>query len=125
VDPQAREDLNAIVHPAVFAVIEAQSAQRSALSAQPIIIEIPLLFETGTAHRFDRVVLVHAPAHVLLQRLVGLRGLDPETAERFLDIQADAGAVRAQSDFVIENGGSQAELEAAARVVWQKLRSPA
>ncbi len=125
VDPQAREDLNAIVHPAVFAVIEAQSAQRSALSAQPIIIEIPLLFETGTADRFDRIVLVHSPRDVLLQRLVELRGLDPETAARFLDVQADAETVRRRSDFVIENSGSLAELEAAARAVWRKLQHPA
>lgn len=130
-DSNARADLNAIVHPAVFEAIEVLSARRSALGARrqtldaPIVIEIPLLFETGTAPRFDRVVLVHAPKEVLLQRLIGPRGLDPATAERFLAAQADARTVRQQSDFVIENGGSLAELEAAALAVWQKLRLPA
>ncbi|HET7603266.1 MAG TPA: dephospho-CoA kinase [Gemmatimonadales bacterium] len=130
-DPNARADLNAIVHPAVFEAIEALSAQRSALGARgqtpdaPLVIEIPLLFETGTADRFDRVVLVHAPRAVLLQRLMGPRGLDLDSAERFLNAQAEAGRVRQQSDFVIENGGSLAELEAAAHEVWQKLRNPA
>lgn len=127
-DPAARADLNAIVHPAVYAEIErlspqrtAHSAQRSASSAQPIVIEIPLLFESGSAHRFDRVVLVHAPRSTLLKRLVADRGLDPATAERFVDVQASADAVRQQSDFVIENNGSLAELEAAARSVWREL----
>lgn len=130
-DPKARSDLNAIVHPAVYEAIEALSAERSARDARrrtpdaPLIIEIPLLFETGTAQRFDRIVLVHAPREVLLHRLMALRGLDPAAAERFLDIQADADAVRQQSDFLIENSGTLADLEAAARAVWQKLRHPA
>jgi dephospho-CoA kinase len=124
-DPAARADLNAIVHPAVFAAIEALGARRSAHSAQPIIIEIPLLFEAGAAGRFDRVVLVEAPRATILQRLVAGRGLDPVTAARFLDAQANASDVRQLSDFVIENDGSLEQLEAAARAVWRKLPQPA
>ncbi|HEX6990657.1 MAG TPA: dephospho-CoA kinase [Gemmatimonadales bacterium] len=124
-DPAARAELNAIVHPAVYEAIDALGTQRSAFGPQPIIIEIPLLFETGAADRFDRVVLVEAPRATILERLVDGRGLDPVTAARFLDAQADAADVRRFSDFVIENDGSLAQLEAAARAVWRKLPHPA
>ena len=90
-----------------------------------MIIELPLLFESGAADRFDRVVLVEAPRATILERLVDGRGLDPVTAARFLDAQADAADVRRFSDFVIENDGSLAQLEAAARAVWRKLPHPA
>ena len=122
-DPKARADLNAIVHPAVFEAVahRALSAERSAQSAQPVIIEIPLLFETGSAALFDRVVLVQAPRATILERLVAGRGLDPASAAQFLDAQADPSQVRQLSDFVIENDGSLGKLEAEARAVWRKL----
>lgn len=87
----------------------------------PIVIEIPLLFETGAASQFDRVVLVDASRETLLERLATLRGLDRETASRFLDAQARADDVRQFSDFVIENNGTLAQLSAAAAEVWRKL----
>lgn len=122
------------MHPAVFASVERQasSVKRRPSSVQPpdarrqtpdvpIVIEIPLLFETGAASQFDRVVLVDASRETLLERLATLRGLDRETASRFLDAQARADDVRQFSDFVIENNGTLAQLSAAAAEVWRKL----
>ncbi|HET9603174.1 MAG TPA: dephospho-CoA kinase [Gemmatimonadales bacterium] len=138
-DPDARADLNAIVHPAVYAALDAAIAKRQTpddgreafgverptSGSPPIVVEIPLLFETGTAGRFDRVVLVQAPRALILERLVTGRGLDSVTAARFLDAQAEASKVRQLSDFVIENDGSVDELEAKAYAVWRKLPRPA
>jgi dephospho-CoA kinase len=86
-----------------------------------VVVEVPLLFETGTAGRFDQVVLVEAPREQIIERLVRIRGLDPETARRFLDAQAPADSAREQSDFVIRNEGSLEALEREARAVWRKL----
>lgn len=120
-DPTARIDLNAIVHPAVFTRIGEELAASRARDRPVVVVEVPLLFETGTAGRFDQVVLVEAPREQIIERLVRIRGLDPETARRFLDAQAPADSARERSDFVIRNDGSMEALEREARVVWRKL----
>lgn len=120
-DPTARADLNALVHPAVYARIEQQLAQFRAGRIPVAVVEVPLLFETGADGRFDRVVLVESPRELIIERLEQLRGLEPETARRFLEAQASAEAVGRASDHVIANAGSLDELERAARVVWRKL----
>ncbi len=120
-DPVARTDLNALVHPAVYARIEQQLVEFRAERMPVAVVEVPLLFESGAAGRFDRVVLVESPRDLIIERLVRLRGLDPETARRFLEAQASAEAAGRASDHVIANTGSLDELEQAARAVWRKL----
>ena len=120
-DPTARADLNALVHPAVYARIELLLLQLRAERIPVAVVEVPLLFETGAAGRFDRVVLVESPRDLIIERLVRLRGLEPETARRFLEAQASAEAAVRESDHVITNAGSLDELEQAARAVWRKL----
>lgn len=120
-DPVARADLNTLVHPAVYARIEQQLVEFRAERMPVAVVEVPLLFESGAAGRFDRVVLVESPRDLIIERLVRLRGLDPETARRFLEAQASAEAAGRASDHVIANTGSLDELEQAARAVWRKL----
>lgn len=120
-DPAARANLNALVHPAVYARIEQQLMQFRAGRIPVAVVEVPLLFESGAAGRFDRVVLVESPRDLIIERLVRLRGLEPETARRFLEAQASAEAAGRESDHVIANTGSLDELEQAARAVWRKL----
>jgi dephospho-CoA kinase len=120
-DPTARTDLNAIVHPAVYIRIGEELAAFRSRDQPVAVVEVPLLFETGAAGRFDQVVLVEAPREQIIERLVRIRGLDPETARRFLDAQAPADSARERSDFVIRNDGSMEALEREARVVWRKL----
>jgi len=124
-DPSARDDLDALVHPAVYARIR-QELERLGAAGTPIaVVEVPLLFETDSAGQFDRVVLVTAPRDQLLARLATTRSLPPETAGRFLDAQARASAVAPKSDHVIENRGSPDELRQAARAVWRELTGDA
>jgi len=120
-DPTARTDLNANVHPAVYLRIEEELAALRARRQPVAVVEVPLLVETGAAGRFDQVVLVEAPRAQIIERLVRIRGLDRETARRFLEAQAPAISARGQSDFVIRNEGSLEALERAAQAVWRKL----
>lgn len=120
-DPAARAALEAIVHPAVMARREALIADAAAHGASVVISDIPLLFEAADPEAFDGVVLVDAPAAVRRERLVALRGLDPAEAERLIAAQMPSEAKRARSDFIIDNAGSEADLEAAARRVWDEI----
>ena len=124
-DTRARSDLNAIVHPAVRAQRDALVAAARAAGARIIVADIPLLFEAADPAEFDAVVLVDAPEAVRLHRLVTMRGLPREDAERLIAAQLPSDTKRPQSQFVIDNDGDRAQLERRARDVWLALEARA
>ncbi len=120
-DDAARRDLERIVHPAVRAR-QAEAAQTAREGAAPVIVhDIPLLFESGDPALFDRVVLVDAPEALRRDRLVRLRGLDPELADRLIAAQLPAESKRARSHYTIDNHGDLDLFEARTRSVWEAL----
>jgi dephospho-CoA kinase len=124
-DTRARSDLNAIVHPAVRAQRDALVAAARAAGARIIVADIPLLFEAADPAEFDAVVLVDAPEAVRLHRLVTMRGLPREDAERLIAAQLPSVTKRPRSQFVIDNDGDRAQLERRARDVWLALEARA
>jgi dephospho-CoA kinase len=121
-DPDARERLEAIVHPAVGALRDAAFSEAAARGEPLVVADVPLLFEAGLVEQVDVVVLVDAPEPVRLMRLVGDRGLALDDAQRMIAAQMPAELKRARADIVIENTGTLGELEQRAREVWGDLR---
>jgi len=122
-DPSARRRLEGIVHPAVRRLRDARYAEVEREGARFVVADIPLLFETGMQDEFDRVVLVDAPEAVRRERMVTIRGLDAEEADRIIAAQMPAAEKRDMSDVVIDNVGSVEDLEREARMVWARLTS--
>jgi dephospho-CoA kinase len=124
-DDAALGALNAIVHPAVQQ--RRLELQRAAGERGDAIVvnDIPLLFEVLDPKQFDAIVLVDAPTSVRRTRLRALRGLSNEDADRMIAAQMPAERKRAQSQHVIENAGSLADLEKQARAVFADLRKKA
>lgn len=120
-DAAEREALNAIVHPRV------EELRRQAIEAardrgeRLVVCDIPLLFEKDMADRFDCVVLVDAPRALRLQRLVRERDLPREEAEAMLAAQMPSDSKRARADYVIDNGGTHAQVEQRVLDVWRAL----
>ena len=117
-DADARQALNAIVHPAVQerrAVLIDEAVRRG---DAVVVSDIPLLFEVLDPSDFDLVVLVDAPESVRRERLQESRGFSQADAQRLIDSQMPAASKRDRSDFVIDNNGSPEQLEKAARAVW-------
>jgi dephospho-CoA kinase len=120
-DTHAREALERIVHPAVYARRAELAAEAEARGDRVVVSDIPLLFESGDAGAFDAVVLVDAPEPVRLRRLVEQRGLSETEAWQMIRAQLPASAKRAGSHFVIDNDGDLIALERAASEVWRAL----
>ncbi|HJR50158.1 MAG TPA: dephospho-CoA kinase [Gemmatimonadales bacterium] len=120
-DAGAREALERIVHPAVYARRAQLAAEAEARGDRIVVSDIPLLFETGDAGAFDAVVLVDAPEPVRLRRLMEHRGLSETEAREMIRAQLPASAKRPRSHFVIDNDMDLAELERAASEVWRAL----
>ncbi|CAN5640684.1 dephospho-CoA kinase [soil metagenome] len=120
-DSLERQALEAIIHPEVARLRD--EVHRTARKAGALIVvsDIPLLYEVGLEDQFDLVVLVDAPEQQRLERLVRMRGLSREAAERMMAAQMPASAKRESADYIIENDGTLDDLEAAALVLWRGL----
>jgi dephospho-CoA kinase len=110
-DANARRDLEAIVHPAVYRAITAGLRAFERLGGSPLaVVDIPLLYESGHAQDFDRVVVTASPVEVQLQRL-RTRGLTDTQARQRLDAQQPTDEKVARADFVIHTDGPTADTD--------------
>jgi dephospho-CoA kinase len=119
--PGALADLNRIVHPEVHRRRHQLLEAARRRGEQVVVTDIPLLFEAADPAEFDAVVLVDAPESIRRARLLESRDLSPQDVERLIAAQLPSPAKRARSDYVIDNSGSPAALEAAAAETWRAL----
>jgi dephospho-CoA kinase len=110
-DPAARRDLEAIVHPAVYRAIEAGVRAFELIGSTPLaVVAVPLLYETGHAADFARVVATTCAPEVQLARLRD-RGLAEGEARQRVAAQMSAAEKAARADFVIRTDGTFAETD--------------
>jgi dephospho-CoA kinase len=110
-DPTARVDLEAIVHPAVYRAIEAGLRAFELIGDSPLaIVDIPLLYETGHAGDFAKVVATTCRFDTQLERLAR-RGLTKEEGLQRLEAQLPSEEKARRADYVIRTDGSFAETE--------------
>jgi dephospho-CoA kinase len=121
-DPEARRDLEGILHPAIRALRSEWMGARRAEGAALVASEIPLLYELGMEDEFDLVVFVDAPERVREERLVRKRGLDSAEARSIIASQADPEAKRKKADYVLENVGTEGDLRRAALALLARIR---
>jgi dephospho-CoA kinase len=124
-DSEQLEALNAIVHPEVQRLRDQLVDDARRRGDRIVVCDIPLLFERRLADQFDRIVLVDAPRPVRMERLVRDRGLETTEAMKMIASQMPAELKRARADYLIDNTGTPAELEARAREVWRALERDA
>ena len=104
-DPSARRDLEAIVHPAVYRAIAAGLRAFELLEHSPLAVaDIPLLYETGHAADFHRVIVTTCARALQISRLRD-RGLSELEAEQRLAAQMSAEEKAARGDYVIRTDG--------------------
>lgn len=104
-DRTARADLEAIVHPEVYRRINEWFAARPHGTAFAIA-DIPLLYETGQEHDFDRVIVCACAPSEQLRRLVARDGLSEEAARARLAAQWPIAEKVARADYVIRTDGA-------------------
>ncbi|MDQ6725371.1 MAG: dephospho-CoA kinase [Actinomycetota bacterium] len=119
-DPNALTDLNAIVHPAVRSAIDHRLAALGAGDGV-VVLEIPLLVESGRSYGAAAVIVVDCPEEVALRRLVGGRGMDEADARRRMAAQLSRDDRLAAADIVIDNTGSRGDLDRQVDEVWRRI----
>jgi dephospho-CoA kinase len=122
-DARALSDLNAIVHPAVY---EEMAAEVKAYRKDPgdaiLMLDIPLLFESGGDKIVDRVVVVWVDRETQIARLIARDGFSREAAINRIEKQMDLDEKKRRADFVVDNTGTFEDLERRVGEVFEKLR---
>jgi dephospho-CoA kinase len=100
-DADALARLNAIVHPLV-GQSQIDFREQALVSGAPLmVLDIPLLFETGGEARVDHVAVVTAPANVQRNRVLARPGMTEDAFEAILAKQTPDAEKRTRADFVI------------------------
>jgi dephospho-CoA kinase len=114
-DPEELAALEAIVHPAVHHERTRFIIEHG--DAPALLFEIPLLFETGGAETFDKIIVVSAPADVQRQRVMARPGMTEAKFEALLARQTPDEEKRARADFTIDTGSDLSTTESQVRHV--------
>lgn len=120
-DPSALSRLEAIVHPLVAAKRDAFLAEARNKGAGIVVLDIPLLFETGGERGVDAVALVTAPEAVQKERTDGRPGMTPERLAGILARQMPDAEKRTRAHFIIDTGHGFAAAERQVRGILRAL----
>ena len=108
-DAQALADLEAILHPLVRRS-EQRFLREAALRRVPLVVlDIPLLLETGGERAVDAILVVSAPAFIQESRVFGRPGMTPERLQAVLGRQMADVEKRRRADFVVPTGMGRRE----------------
>lgn len=119
--PEALRRLGEIVHPLVRADADAFVERHRAQGARLVVLDIPLLFETGGTDRVDSILVVTAPPDVQKQRVMARPGMTEEKFAAILANQVADKEKRRNADFVIDTGGGMEATRAEVRSLISRL----
>ena len=120
-NPTELAKLEALLHPKITAEILSQTRALEA-KGRLYFVDIPLFFEGKRYEFFDKAAVVYAPKDTLIARVMKRNGLDHAAAKHRVELQMDIEQKRAMADFVIDNSGDLAALEAAVERFLKELK---
>lgn len=120
-DKQKLQLLNSITHhyitDEVLRIIEA--AKKS--GEQAVIIDAPLLFESGEDRLCHVTVGVVANKDIRKKRIIQRDGIDEKMADSRIDNGKDEEYFRERCDYILENNGDESELYQKACLIWKEI----
>ncbi len=119
-DPAARGRLEGIVHPAVWEAV----GRFFAGAEGPAVVEVPLLFESGHAGAFDRILVADCPEALQLTRVRQRDGGDAAAVQVRIDAQLPREERRRRADAVIDTSGSPEASIAQLEQIWTSWGLP-
>lgn len=124
-DPAALRKLEAILHPLVRAREKQFLLGQMRRGSRLVVLDIPLLFETGGDRRCDGVAVVTCPAFLQAQRVLRRPGQSPERLAAIRAQQMPDGEKRRRAQFIVPSGaGKGPALRALKRAVTLLLSQP-
>ena len=117
-EPEARERLNAIVHPRMYAMVEERIQRLREQSAAAVVLDAAILIEAGWDSLVDEVWVVAAPEEMVVQRIGQRNGLPAEQVRQRVRAQITSEERARHAAVVIDNNEGLDELSAQVQEVW-------
>lgn len=125
-DREAREKLNSITHPRVrTGMNEETETYRREHPGQPVVWDVPLLFEGETRKLVDQTILVYVPEAIQLQRLMNRDGIAEADALARIRAQMPIEEKRKLANIVIDNSHSLEETRQQVKSIWATIQRQA
>lgn len=124
-DAAVRAHYEAVIYPYITRTIRQQTEQLAAQGNYIVLLDAPTLFESGIDRECQTVISVIAPEQIRKTRIMQRDALTEEQALQRMNAQHSEEFFRKHSDAVIENNGSETELDAAVRNIVRMLRQKA
>ncbi len=123
-DPEKRALLNALLHPLIMQCMAERLKEYEAAVEDDgiVLLDVPLLVETGLAKLFRFVIVVLAEADQQVARVKEERQMIEQEARARIQAQASNEERLSVADFVIDNRGTLDELEKRVEEVWRAIR---
>jgi len=122
--PDELKRLNAIVHPLVGRDRSEFFEQATEAGADMVVLDIPLLFETGGHANMDVVVVASAPADLQRERVLARPGMSPERLDAILAQQMADAEKRARAHFVVDTSNGLDPARAQVAEIIAAMRDP-
>lgn len=106
-DEHKRKKLNEIIHPAIRKEMIRQRDRYIEQGEKSVVLDIPLLYESGLTHFVDKVIVVAVDTDVQLKRIMERDDSTKEEAKRRIDAQIPVAEKAKKADAVIDNNGTE------------------
>jgi dephospho-CoA kinase len=121
--PSGFKTLEAIVHPLVQAAERAHLLEAQASGAWAVVLEVPLLFETGGDKNVDATVVVSAPSEMQKARVLARPGMTEAKLAQILSRQWPDAKKRAAATFIVDTSGTMASTAAQIGMLVAQLKA--
>lgn len=115
-DKEKRDILNKITEKYIVEEIKKQIQE---VKQKDIILDIPLLFESGLDKICDETISILADEKIKIQRISIRENIDENVAKKRLEIQPEEYYYKSKSNYIIENNGD--DLSKNIKKVWEKI----
>jgi dephospho-CoA kinase len=123
-DSSSRRRLEQITHPAIRQILQERVSR--VLADQPdavVVVEVPLLYESGMESGYDAVIAVIASKENTVQRLSKRDGLSAAEIEKRIAAQLPMQEKAMRANYVIQNDGKRDALKDLVRSIWDQFLS--
>ena len=121
-DSSKRKILEQIIHPEVRRkCTERIEAIKKMAPNAIVVIDVPLLIETGVQKEFDTVIVVYANADTQIRRLMERDGITKEEARKMVEMQIPLVQKRTFADYIITNDGTREQTETQVRKLFESF----
>jgi dephospho-CoA kinase len=122
-DMEKRKKLESFTHPAIYtAFFDGITAITKEQPDAVIQVAVPLLIELNLQFLFDKLLVVHVPAEVQVERLAKRDGITTEEAANILKSQLNIDEKLRFADFVIHNEGSREKTRRQVEKLWGEFK---